>query len=225
MLGVLVGMALEAQIIEQVARQIGVASSVIVAITTPDRDGRRGSVEGLVKHGATRIASCGLAAGLDAKLRAGDIVCPIETLMPDGGSFLSDPAWRDRVTKADQTIHRTARHAGVEAPLLTVADKVALFAASRAEAADMESHVVARDATQARVPFLVLRVIVDAGDRDVPPAAANAMGPGGRIAVLRLAGGILRRPWVIPGLMALGRDMRAARSGLAQAARVLLQSP
>jgi adenosylhomocysteine nucleosidase len=223
-LGVLVGMALEARIVEQVARELGVQSSVIVAIISPAQDARAESVDRLVESGATRIASFGLAGGLDARLRAGDIICPAEILSPDGVAFAANAQWHSQIARHASSVHLTARHAGVAAPVMTVADKVALFAASRAAAADMESHFVAHGAARAQAPFLVLRVIVDAGDRDVPPSAAQAIGPGGRIAVWRFAGGVLRRPWDIPGLVGLGRDMRAARYGLAHAARILLQA-
>jgi hypothetical protein len=221
MLGVIVGMALEARIVEQVAAEQGVRASVVVAIATPGRAGHLGPVEGLAARGASRIVSFGLAGGLAPALRAGDIVCPAEILAPDGARHNADGAWRDRLTRAGASAIQ--RHAGVTTPVLTVADKVALYAASRAESADMESHIVAHDATRLGLPFLVLRVIVDPGDRDVPRAAAAALGPAGRIAVLRLIGGILRRPGDLPGLLALGRDMRAARNGLARAARLLLQ--
>ncbi len=65
--------------------------------------------------------------------------------------------------------------AGADRPLVTPSQKQALFAATGAAAADMESHVAARAAAKHGLPFAVLRVVADPAERGLPPAALAGM--------------------------------------------------
>jgi len=66
--------------------------------------------------------------------------------------------------------------------------KAKLYAATRASAADMESHVAARAARSRGLPFAALRVVSDAADRTLPPAACVALNPSGGIDLMGWCG-------------------------------------
>src|SRR4029077_17804193 len=94
--------------------------------------------------------------------------------------------------------------AGVDSPVATIQQKLALLAATGAGAVDMESHVVARVAARQAIPFAVLRVVADPQARDLPPAALVGMRSDGTmdaLAVLRTLG---EDPGQIPQLARIG---------------------
>ena len=96
--------------------------------------------------------------------------------------------------------------AGVDRPLVRPDEKLALFAQTRAGAADMESHVVARAASAAGVPFVVIRVVSDPSNRALPRAAVVAITEDGRVDGRAVALALLRRPWECPDMMTLALD-------------------
>jgi hypothetical protein len=102
----------------------------------------------------------------------------------------------------------------------STAEKARLREATHAIAVDLESHRVARAAERARIPFLVFRVIADAADRDLPPAALVPLTRSGQPSV-RVLGSIAARPGQIPELLRLARETRSALEALRKAARAL----
>ena len=77
----------------------------------------------------------------------------------------------------------------------------------------MESHAVAAVATEACIPFLVLRALADPADQVVPQVAREALRPDGGIRIRATFGGLLRQPGDLMALLRLARQ-----SGLALAA-------
>jgi nucleoside phosphorylase len=59
----------------------------------------------------------------------------------------------------------------VTAPVITAAEKAALFAATGAVAVDMESALAGRVAAVGQLPFLVVRAIADDAGQGLPQAA------------------------------------------------------
>jgi adenosylhomocysteine nucleosidase len=98
---------------------------------------------------------------------------------------------------------------------------VALFGACGALALDMESHVVAREARVAGLPFLVLRAVADPAGRDLPPAARVGLDCDGRPQLRRVMGSLLAGPRQLPALIAVARDAARALTALRRAAPVL----
>jgi hypothetical protein len=106
-------------------------------------------------------------------------------------------------------------------PVASAEAKSALYRSCGALAVDMESSAVARAARDAGLPFAVLRVVIDAAGRDLPPAAMAAMAPGGGIDLGGLARELWREPRQIAGLISLSRDAAVARRALGRAAALL----
>ena len=82
----------------------------------------------------------------------------------------------------------------------------------------MESHQVARAAVAAGVPFMALRVIVDAAGRDLPWSALAGLAPDGTARPLAVLARLLLRPWELPRLLALAGDSRSALAALGRLA-------
>jgi nucleoside phosphorylase len=97
--------------------------------------------------------------------------------------------------------------------IATAADKRALHAVTGAIAADMESHIAARVAARHKLPFVIIRVISDAADRDLPRAVRLGMKPDGGMAPGAVILDLLRDPRQLPALIRIAIDAeRAFRS-------------
>jgi adenosylhomocysteine nucleosidase len=198
--GIVTGLTAEATI----ARRLGVP--VQAGGGTPW--GAEQAAERLVANGATALISFGLAGGLDADFRAGDVIVPIAVV----------EAGRIRPTNAALSEQLGGwsggmLHAGSEIAV-SAEDKAALARTTLCGSIDLESGAVARVAERHGIPFAVLRAICDPAVRDLPPAALAALNEKGAIAAGRVALSILRNPLQIPGLIVLGRDAGRARQAL-----------
>ncbi len=90
------------------------------------------------------------------------------------------------------------------------ADKQRLHHETGALALDMESAAAARAAHAAGVPALVLRAICDPARRNLPPEVMALLTPDGQPAIGELCKRIMRKPGLIPDLLRLALDYRAA---------------
>ena len=109
--------------------------------------------------------------------------------------------------------------AGVDRPLMYGDQKLSLLAQTRARAADMESHVVARAAIAAGVPFVAIRVVSDPSNRAIPLAALAGLTEEGRIDGRAVAGALLRRPWECIDMLTLALDGAQAMRRLRRVGR------
>jgi len=164
----------------------------------------------LIAGGASHLLSFGLAGGLDPALPSGTLLLPDRLLCPDGTERRVDAEWHARLVALfhDQR-PAVGRHLGADLAIATAADKATLFGRTAALAVDMESHVLALAAAEARLPFAMIRVVCDTADETLPPAALHGVKPDGSTDLLGVLGSLLRRPGQIP---ALGRLARAAKA-------------
>jgi adenosylhomocysteine nucleosidase len=116
---------------------------------------------------------------------------------------------------------RTAELAGVDAPVVAPAAKRALLRATAAAAVDTESHVAAAIAAAHGVPFAAFRVVADGARRSLPPAAAVALAPDGRIKRAAVLGSVARAPAQLPSLLRTALDARTALRALSRGRRLL----
>lgn len=203
MLGVLVGLRAEAQLIRPYV------PGLPVALSGATSDGARRAVARLLESGVSSILSFGCAAGLAPDLEPGAIVIP-QRVVAEGRSFRTDAELSRRFgVNRPEVLHGEMLHS--DTLVATGAEKARLYARTGCLAVDMESGFVARTG----LPFAVLRVICDDSRRDLPPAALDVLNDG-RISPFRLASSLIRRPGQIPSLMALGRDASKARAAMRQ---------
>ncbi|MCW3478597.1 phosphorylase [Neisseriaceae bacterium JH1-16] len=158
------------------------------------------------------VISFGVAGGLDLALVPGSVVVP--RLIDNGtDGFDTDPAW-SAALRAALPWAVDGILAGVDAAVVSVADKQALHRTSGALAVDMESHIAARQAQAAGVPFAACRVVIDPAMRTVPPAALAAMGSDGRTDFVALLRTLAEQPRQLIDLLQLARDAGIARAAL-----------
>ena len=174
-----------------------------------------------VDSGAGLLVSWGLAGGLGAAVAPGTVLLPRRLLEPGSEPMSVDAVWHARLCAlAGELALEQGDLLTAPAALESPAAKRAAAAETRAVAVDMESSAVAAVAARARVPFVALRVVVDALDDALPPGAEqwiDARGNRRLTAALRAA--VDARQW--RSLLTLANRYRVASAALDRLARAL----
>jgi adenosylhomocysteine nucleosidase len=187
--------------------QIAGGDGVIAVAGGGDAAGLAAKLDAL--HGDIKgVISIGIAGALSPLLKVGDVVIA-DRIFGDTEKWNCDSNWRVALRARLPLAHHGAL-AGSNAILDSADTKTALFDASGALAVDMESHVAARFALVRQLPLAGLRIISDDASHALPPAALVAMKPDGGIALGRVLGSLLRRPWQVPGLIRTARGSNKA---------------
>ena len=221
--GIVTALRIEARALgaDSIRRGAGPRAGTISAVSGVGCAAAGAAARSLVDAGATALMSFGLAGGLDPSLRVGAVILPIEVISFDGARFPTSSEWREQLTSA----------VGAEGPVVvgklltsahaieTVAGKARAFRDTGAIAVDMESLAIAAIAAIHRLPFMVVRVIVDTAADELPRAVVAAAG-GGEVRLWRLIGGLLRSPLELPALIRLARRYRVASASLGMIARI-----
>lgn len=222
-LGIITGLAAEAGIARQAAKDLGLAGQVLVVCAGPGPERAEAAVRGLAQFRFDVVLSFGLAGGLSAALRPGALVLPRLVASLDGPALPVSASLHEKLA--------AVLGAGAGPPPLLVstrtiagspAAKAALAKESGAEAVDMESYGVARAAVTAGLAFLVLRAIADPAERAIPSAAVRGLAPDGRVRAAPVLLGALRRPGEMIEIARLARDNARATKSLRRAARLAL---
>src|ERR1700712_3358374 len=153
----------------RIARRSGL--SIAIGGGTPQ--GARVAAEQLLQEGARSLVSFGLAGGLDPALTPGDLLAA-ETVLSGGRLFPCDAALVRRLGVRSVPLLLAG-----DAIVATAREKARLYAESGAAAVDWESGAVAELATEAGIPFAVLRAICDGADRNLPRAAMEGLDSAG----------------------------------------------
>lgn len=168
------------------------------------------------------VVSFGLAGGLDPALPPGTIVVGEAVVAPDGRRWPCDAAAlaaiRARLRPLQPAVGLVA---GVDAPLLSVANKAALRMAWSTAAVDMESHLAAAHAAAAGIPFAIVRAVCDPAGRALPALTAAALTADGTTDIAALLRGLAREPAALPALLRLAGDARRAFAALRRVALLL----
>jgi adenosylhomocysteine nucleosidase len=177
----------------------------------------------LADAGAVALAVFGVAGALDKTLRNGSLCCPERILDEDGHAYTVDNAWHARLRQALLATQLPLCASGsllsVQTPLLTAADKQSAHTRFDALAVDMESAAVAAVAHERKLPFVVLRAIVDEAADAIPTALNNSIDAWGRPQTLRLLAALCRHPSVLADLPRLYSRMQRATQALHAAAK------
>jgi adenosylhomocysteine nucleosidase len=170
------------------------------------------ALEAAIKRGVAGIISFGIAGGLAPDLAAGDWI--VGTAVRAGQDlFPTDQIWARRLLKAlPSAVH--AEIAGLDAPIPSRLEKRRLHAETGAVAVDTESHIAARIARAHGIPFAACRAVIDAADRDLPPAAMVGLHQDGTPDVLAVFRSVVRQPGQLPVLLRTALDARIARDAL-----------
>lgn len=176
-------------------------------------------IDRAISDGGNGLLSFGLAGGLEPGLAAGSVVIATQVVSGDE-RFAPDDGWTQRLhLLLREGVGRTM--AGVDVPVASLPGKQALFALTGAAAVDVESHVAARAAARAGLPFAALRAIADPAERTLPHAAVVGMGSDGRPALGAVLRSLAHNPAQLPTLLRVAADARQAMAALAQCKRLL----
>lgn len=169
--------------------------------------------------GMDGIISIGIAGALAPGLAPGRWV--VADAVSDGLSVMqTDPGWAVRLVTR---LPHAARGVlfGADTIAATAAQKAKLYRTSGALAVDMESHVAARIAHRHGLPFVAARVISDAADRTLPPAALVAMRSDGGVDLPAVLRSLLSEPLQLPALIRTGLEAERAFRALLRGYRSL----
>jgi|SRR6185437_14620539 adenosylhomocysteine nucleosidase len=169
-------------------------------------------LEAAIALGVSGIMSFGISGGLAPNLVAGD--CVIASRVRNGhDAIATDRTWTKSLLEAiPGAIH--AEIAGVDALLMNPLEKDRIHALTGAVAVDMESHIAAKIAFARRIPFAACRVIIDAANRTLPPAATVGLRQDGTADVVAVFRSVLQKPSQISDLVRTALDARIARRAL-----------
>lgn len=173
---------------------------------------------------ATALVSFGITGGLDPALPSGALLLPSAVVTEGGERYAVDADWHAALCTTLAAAGRTAALGdtlGAAAIAATAATKAALFRATKALAVDLESHLAARAAQAAALPFVVLRVIADPAGRDLPPAALLTLDASGRPVIPAILRSLAAAPMQLPRLLRLALDTRRALAVLRETTRLL----
>lgn len=210
-LGIITGIAMEAKLLERF-----VSTSLMVDYAGLDPSAAHRAAEKMIAAGATALLSFGLAGGLNPAVSAGAVVIPAE--IRGDKKFPCDLAWTRRLASLLKETPSLLAHA--PAVLATPDAKAAMFAATGAPAADMESYGIAETAAMHGLPFAAVRVVADTAADTIPSTALTSVDNAGRLRVGKAAWGALTHPWQIPGLVRLGGRTATAMKKLEALARL-----
>lgn len=211
MLGILTGLAREAEI----ARRI----SPLVACSASDPAWAEHLARDLAEQGATALLSFGIAGGLAPDLQTGDLVIGSAVVTADA-AYACNRDLADRLAAALSGAVRGNVWGG-DVIVDTAAAKARLHRDSGAVIVDLESAAVAWAAAEAGLPFGVLRAVADPAAHGLPPAALVGLDKEGRPAIGPVLGALARSPGQLPALIRLGRQSSAAMKALLAAAGTL----
>lgn len=219
-LGIVTGLAREAEIITRAARAFPEdVRPLVFCAGGSNRRAREGAIS-LAEQGITGLLSFGVAGGLDPTLGPGSLLVADRVVNREGTTLEADKVWRQRISTelGGGARHGSGAIAGVDRAVTTIDQKAMLRQATGAGAVDMESLGVARAAGELGLPFLVIRAVADTAGHGVPRAALAGLRPDGSVRVRSVLAGVLLAPWEIPGLVRLARADQKALDALRRVA-------
>ncbi len=180
--------------------------------------GSRGLAAALTPR-PSAILSFGICGALDPGLRVGDLVIADGVAIGDT-CLAADAVWTAELRSALPAA-RPGDIAGGDVIIDSLEAKSALWRATGAVAVDMESHAVARAASNIGIPFAVVRAVSDTADRALPRAAQAGFRTDGEPDVGAVISALARRPWELPALIRVALEAEAAFRTLERAARAI----
>lgn len=215
-IGIIVAMLPEACCLTGAPPQPGVSAPVRPDIMLhvcgigPERAAR--AAEQLVAEGVRGLVSFGTAGALVPGLAPGAVLVP-ERVASAAGVLAINGAWRVHVLQrlSAARIHiAPGNMTDADVVVTTSAQKAALGAARNATAVDMESAAVLRVAARYALPALVLRVVMDPLEMEVPAFVLQRSDVYGRANLAGVALDLIRSPARLPVMLKLRRSFSAA---------------
>lgn len=170
----------------------------VVSVATGDGPRRAawGAALVLEQYRPLAVVGAGIAGALSAGLAVGDIVASRRVRSAIGDTPPPDKGLLQRALATGKA--KAGTLVTVDRPVVSARAKAVLAAASGGDAVlavDMESAAWAREAAVRGVPYLILRVISDTAEEELPDFLPDCVGPDGSIR----RGEVARRALLHPG--------------------------
>ncbi len=183
----------------------------------------RDAAEGALEHGAaTEVISIGVAGGLTNNLRRPSITLPAQIIRhSDGAVFEPDAELRRqtiRLLNQADVFWQSVTSLTTSEILFTRTEKQAA-AKTGAEIVQMEDAEWAEVCIEAGVPFVSVRVVMDALDDDIPTEVVQWRG---KPSAMDIALGAVRRPRLLRELIGLGLQRQSAIQELERAMTLII---
>jgi len=176
----------------------------------------------LLDAGAAGLISAGTAGALDPVFAPGDLIVP-EHVIRNGQSLPVDKTWRTavfaRLTNAPGAV-AGGTLLTADAVIARRGDKAAAHRESRAVAVDMESSAVLERASARNVPALVLRVVLDGANTDVPDLILRNADAYGRPRLAAMCAALIGNPRQMIPFLRIAQGFAAATRTLRWLGRV-----
>jgi adenosylhomocysteine nucleosidase len=189
----------------------------VVAAATGEgpRNAARTAAELCARYRPRIVVGAGVAGGLTPDLGVGDLVVARRVLDDGGETPAPDAGLAGRA--AVRPGARGGSFVSVDRPVVTAAGKAALAGrvAPSAAVVDMESGAWARAAAAAGIPFLIVRVVSDAADEELPGYLSRCVDEEGGIRRSAVALQALAHPGSIPALLRMRKRVAACSALLA----------
>jgi adenosylhomocysteine nucleosidase len=167
------------------------------------------------------VAVFGIGGALSPTLAVGDVVLGVHTRLVEGDPLPGCPATlartAARLTAAGFTVHQ-GDHLTTPQVVCHAAEKRRLHAQTTALVVDMESHAIARAAQRSELPLLLVRIISDDAQQDLPNLNAG-LDPNYALRPLEMSATLLFHPLAAARFL---RHLRQALLKLRQVADVCL---
>ena len=170
----------------------------------------------LVAKGANQLISWGCAAALSESLKPGDLILADELIDAGNVVMATSADWLAyaKNSLAKFVVIQSGRLAESTSIVSSSKEKKQLHAITGAIALDMESVAVARVAKQHTLPFLIIRVIADPVNMNLPQAINYSLNDQGEMVLRKLLLFLFLHPGELPGLIKLGLHFNAAKKTL-----------
>jgi adenosylhomocysteine nucleosidase len=171
------------------------------------------------RAGASGIISFGVAGGLCPHLNTGDAVIASAVLTGEGSYETCKASSAALLAALPQAVHLPVF--GATGPVLTPAEKEAIWKETGAATVDVESRYAAEVAAHHGLPYTVLRVVLDPAHRQIPLCALSGVDGDGNTCPAALFKALSRRPGDLPGLLRIAAEGRKAALSLMSIRRAL----
>jgi len=200
-----------------------ITDKLLVAYSGAGPANAKSAAEMLVAEGAVRLISWGCAAALHGSLKPGDLILADKLIDAGHVVMAANAEWHSHTKNILATGMDV--HTGLLAESISIVstskDKKQMHSITGAVALDMESIAIARVARQQTLPFLVIRVIADPVNMNLPLAINYSLNDRGEIMLRKLLSFLVLHPAELPGLIKLGLHFNAARKTLKSIAKHL----
>jgi adenosylhomocysteine nucleosidase len=223
-IGIITGLAVEAQALRRAARLESLEDRVFVAPSGGDQDRIKDLAREFTEHGADTLLSMGLAGALSDDLKTSGCVVPTKIVFEGGSEYPTDALLNELIAQGLEP--ETAAIGDllcVESEVAGAAEKRRLFEATGAIAVDMESGHLAMAAREAGLAFAALRIILDEAEDSLPPSVLGLLRRDGTTDQGKLMKNLFRRPADLPPLVGLMVDSLEALNCLSRVARPVLR--